>query len=81
MSREIPTGVCEIGDPFGTMTNEDGRLYAEWDTTYEKVQFWLGVYRKALEDADGDETHHKVQFARTKLDVAQARYDAVVSRL
>ena len=63
------------------MTNEDGSLYAEWDITYEKLQFWLGVYRKALEDANGDETHHKVQFARTKLDAAQAKYDAVVSRL
>ena len=59
----------------------DGSLYAEWGTTYEKLQFWLGVYRKAPEDANGDKTHHKVQFARTKLDAAQARYDAVVSRL
>jgi hypothetical protein len=81
MSGEIPRGGRGIGGPFGTMTNEDGSLYAEWDTTYEKLQFWLGVYRKALDDANGDETHHKVQFARTKLDAAQARYDAVVSRL
>ena len=49
-----------LGD-FGLNStfHEDGRLYAEWDTTYEKLQFWLGVYRKALEDANGDETHQK----------------------
>ncbi len=63
------------------MTDKEGRLYAEWDTTYEKWQFWLGVYRKALENANGDKSHHVVRFAKAKLDEAQAKHDAVVSRI
>jgi hypothetical protein len=63
------------------MTEDDKALHEQWDRTYDQLQFWVSVHGEALRRAAGDQNDAVVQFARTKLEEAEANHDVVVRRL
>ena len=63
------------------MTEDDKALHEQWDRTYDQLQFWVSVHGEALRRAADDQSDAAVQFARTKLEEAEANHDDVVRRL